>query len=110
MAAEKFEPWIGYDLDGTLAEHGPKKKHSDAIGKPIPKMIARLGKDLEKGENVKIFTARVAKKPAMRKRIQLWLMRQGLPALEVTAVKDPGLKRLYDDRAVGVVANKGELK
>lgn len=108
---KEFESWIGYDLDGTLAEHYPNKKfRPNAIGKPIPKMIARLEKDLEKGENVKIFTARVSKNPAMRKKIQLWLMKQGLPALEVTAVKDLGLKKLYDDRAVGVEANTGELK
>jgi hypothetical protein len=33
----------------------------------------------------------------------------GFPDLEITNVKDPAMKRIYDDRAVQVLANTGIL-
>lgn len=105
-----FEPWIGVDLDATLAEHAAGRYRPNTIGKPIPRMIKRIQGHLDKGEKVKIFTARVAKRPTMRKVIQHWLVEKaGLPPLEVTHEKDPGLVKLYDDRAVQVEPNTGKL-
>lgn len=107
---KEFEPWVGFDLDGTLAKHVTGRFQRGIIGKPVPKMMKLLQEHLDKGDTVKIFTARVARNSKERRKIQHWLLEQGLPALEVTATKDPGLIKLYDDRAQGVVKNTGELK
>jgi hypothetical protein len=105
---EKFEPWIGVDLDGTLAEHATGRFRKDYIGKAVPKMVERVHHWLAEGKQVKIFTARVAHSPAVAKKIKLWLMENGLPPLEVTNIKDPGMVKLYDDRAVQVEMNTGK--
>ena len=66
--------------------------------------------------DVRIFTARVAgDREGINARtskilIQDWLEKEcGLPRLEVTNVKDFHMVELYDDRAVQVVFNTGEL-
>ena len=99
--------WIGIDLDGTLARSdslwtGPK------IGDPIPQMIKLTKQLVEKGARVKIFTARAAD-PDQVQLVKTWLVENGLPELEITNVKDFGMIRLYDDRAVQVVTNTGEI-
>jgi len=104
---KRFEPWVGVDLDGTLANYdGPWDPNQ--IGDPVPTMLSRVKKMIKDGETVKIFTAR-ASKPSSIPRIQSWLEMHGLPRLEVTNVKDPGMKVLYDDRAVQVERNKGTI-
>jgi hypothetical protein len=42
------------------------------------------------------------------KHIHFWLTSHGMPALDVTNVKDFGMVELWDDRAVQVVPNTGE--
>lgn len=111
-----MRPWIGVDLDGTLAEYrggvGPEE-----IGKPVSAMVERIRRwiNVDKIE-VRIFTARVAGDreglPVRTtiKLIQDWLEEEcKLPRLEVTNMKDFGMVELYDDRAVQVVFNTGEL-
>jgi hypothetical protein len=105
----QYEPWIGIDLDGTLAEHATGRFRENHIGKAIPRMVDKLWGHLNKGDTVKIFTARIAKKPHMRKVIQHWLMMQGIPPLEVTNIKDPGMTKLYDDKAIKVEKNTGKV-
>jgi len=102
------QPWIGVDLDGTLAEwHGwhPDKK----IGEPIPAMMERMYKWLHTpGVTVKIFTARVAMNAELEiPRIQEWLAKHGLPELEITNVKDMFMVEMWDDRAIQVIPNTG---
>lgn len=111
-----MKPWIGVDLDGTLAEyhgwHGPTH-----IGKPIPKMVERIKRFLTEDKiEVRIFTARVAgdrdgiPPKLTRKLIQDWLEKEcGLPRLQVTNVKDFFMVELYDDRAVQVEFNTGDI-
>lgn len=54
------KPWIGFDLDGTLAMKVGAWKGISHIGEPIPSMV-KLAKQLHReGQKVKIFTARVA--------------------------------------------------
>lgn len=101
-----IKAWIGVDLDGTLAEyHG--WRGADHIGKPIPAMMERVRKWLAEGVTVKIFTAR-ATLPEQIPPVRAWLERHGLPALEVTNVKDFGMVELWDDRCVQVRPNTGE--
>jgi len=110
-----MKPWIGVDLDGTLAEY-KGWVGADHIGLPVPKMVQRIREWLEEGLEVRIFTARVAgdregiHPKATVKLIQHWLVSEcKLPSLPVTNVKDFHMVELYDDRAVQVVFNTGEL-
>lgn len=102
--------WIGVDLDGTLAYYEPKQ--FPEIGPPIPKMLTRVKWWLNDGKDVRIMTARVSGKDAywQEKRIQEWCEKHLGKALPVTATKDLDMIELWDDRAVGVVMNTGELK
>lgn len=99
------EPWIGLDLDGTLARYDGWRG-LDSIGKPIPRMVRRLETWLEAGYQVKIFTAR-ASVPGGVEAVKAWLEKHGLPELEVTNEKDFNLVEYWDDRAVQVLANRG---
>jgi len=106
------EKWIGFDLDGTLAhyEHweGPGK-----IGAPLKdtEVWKALEDHLAAGDHVKIMTARVAHDPGgvERKAIQAWCKKRIGRVLPITSVKDQGLTKLYDDRAVAVAKNSGKL-
>jgi hypothetical protein len=105
-------PWVGIDLDGTLAEYhefqGPTH-----IGAPIEKMVNRVKKFLLDGVVVKIFTARAAEaNPATRieiiEAIDKWCIEVFGQTLTVTCMKDYGMVRLYDDRAIQIIKNTGE--
>jgi hypothetical protein len=113
-----IRPWIGVDLDGTLAHYsgwvGPEH-----IGDPVPAMAKRVNSWLADDQLVKIFTARVwsdgtpqRTEEAQRARdaIQAWCLKHFGVELEVTCVKDFGMVELWDDRAVGVRFNEGEPK
>ena len=52
-------PWIGADLDGTLAKHDLWLSHNH-IGKPIPQMMKRVKSWIEQGIRVKIVTSRAS--------------------------------------------------
>jgi len=101
-----IEPWIGVDLDGTLAEyHGWVEGE---IGKPIPLMVERVKRWFDEGENVKIFTARAAHADeAELQLIRNWCEVHLGRVLEITCCKDYGMTALYDDRAVQIVPNTG---
>ncbi len=99
------EPWIGVDLDGTLAR-SDDWRGLDHIGKPVPLMLERVKLWIEEGYTVKIMTAR-ASKPEYIPAVQKWLKKHGLPDLEVTNEKDFHMIELWDDRAIQVVANTG---
>lgn len=104
--------WIGVDLDGTLSEYHGEQTH---IGKPIWPMVERVKSLLAAGKEVRIFTVRVGPDGwdpvGMAKRdIRDWLQKEaGLPVLEVTATKDCGMIKLYDDRAIQVEVNTGRI-
>ena len=97
-------PWIGVDLDGTLARDLGR---GDEIGSPIEPMLLRVKRWIAEGRTVKIFTAR-ASSPRQVAAIKEWLAAVGLPDLEVTNVKDQRMIELWDDRCVQVTTNLGE--
>ena len=106
-----IEPWIGVDLDGTLA-HYDKWEGPHKIGKPIKKMAAKVNSWHKQGKIVKIITARVGNQPKryvdyVTGKIHEWLELNGMPRLEVTATKDLGMVEMYDDRCVQIVPNTG---
>ena len=99
-------PWIGVDLDGTLARDLGSAR-GDQIGSPIEPMLMRVKRWIAEGHTVKIFTAR-ASSPRQVAVIKEWLVSCGLPELEVTNVKDLHMIELWDDRCVQVTTNLGE--
>lgn len=102
--------WIGVDLDGTLAEYdtwqGPLH-----IGKPVPRMVARVRNWLKAGQEVRIFTARANKEhpeyDAAILAIKAWCMKVFGVELPVTAAKDYSMIELWDDRCRQVYMNTG---
>lgn len=106
-------PWIGVDLDGTLAEYH-EWQGVEHIGRPIPRMVERVKQWLEEGKEVRIFTARVAENPFNPREpeivtgiIQLWCLEHLGKILPVTNKKDFGMMELWDDRCKQVVSNTG---
>lgn len=112
-------PWIGVDLDGTLAFYD-KWTAWNVIGPPIPAMLTRVQQWLSEGREVRIFTARCCfdedtcyKTGAKFTRddiirvVQDWCENAGLPRLPVTYMKDFKMVELWDDRAVQVIPNTG---
>lgn len=109
--------WIAVDLDGTLAEYD-HWRGIEHIGNPIPKMVDRVKRWLAEGHDVRIFTARVdgglgddaaRDVAAVKGHIEQWCLKHIGQVLPVTNVKDFGMVELWDDRAVQVVANTGEM-
>lgn len=108
--------WIGVDLDGTLAFYDGWKG-CDHVGAPIGGMLFRVKKWLADGRRVKIFTARVSTDGSVRRDLEAarsrlaiteWCLTHIGEALPITCMKDYAMVELWDDRAVQVVANKGE--
>jgi hypothetical protein len=105
--------WYGIDLDGTLAEyHGWQGQ--EHIGAPVPRMMEFVKNLISLGQEVRIFTARAyAPDGGLNVRaceiVQDWLQSHGLPRLQVTNVKDYGMIKLFDDRAIQVEENTGRL-
>lgn len=102
-------PWIGVDLDGTLAMYDGWKGYSH-IGPPVLGMVGRVKKWLEEGRDVRIFTARVCPQNDIEQAlppIEMWCEAHLGRKLPVTCVKDFGMVELWDDRCIQVVSNKG---
>ena len=127
--------WIAVDFDGTLAAYD-KWVDCEHCGAPISLMVARVKCWLAEGREVRIFTARVfpvtevidanfpvvdaiKNSPHLTGRdleaakaaaaIQRWCRDHIGQVLPITCVKDYAMIELYDDRAVQVLANTGEL-
>jgi hypothetical protein len=107
--------WIGVDLDGTLAlaVDGNKKFGPSYIGPPVPAMAARVKQWLDAGEDVRIMTARVCGAADIaaesRLAIDAWCLEHLGRVLPITNEKDYAMRALYDDRAVQVIENTGQL-
>lgn len=102
--------WIGVDLDCTLAYY-EKGQGVKSVGPVIEPMKRRVLDWLSQGKTLKIFTARVsipADADQQRQLITEWLLSNGLPALEITCIKDTKMVQFWDDRAVQVIPNTGE--
>jgi hypothetical protein len=118
------EGWYGFDIDATLAYYD-FWKGPDHIGEPILLMVEKLKEHLAKGDNVKIFTARVAVTGGwspyscqyastefarhQTEVIEAWCLKHIGVILPITAVKDFSCIAIYDDRAKQVVPNTGVL-
>jgi hypothetical protein len=119
----KIKPWVGIDLDKTLAE-ATDEYQEGKIGKPLWPMVNFAHWQLNLGNKVKIFTSR-ADNPADIEAIKAWLIDEaGLPLkreefekaklagnapdeLEVSNIKDKGCIMLIDDLAWHARPNTG---
>lgn len=101
-----FQESEGFDLDGTLAHYDDGQAHS-VIGKPVPAIMGHLRSAIDRGEKVKIFTAR-ATYPNQIPKIEEWLKKNGLPKIEITNLKEPGMK-IWDDSTTAVETNTGKI-
>jgi hypothetical protein len=110
--------WIGVDLDGTLASYSVWLG-AGHIGEPILPMVKLVQQLLDEGKDVRIFTARIHSTPSnpgsqrdaavALLAIQDWCFKVFGEVLPVTNVKDYNMETLYDDRAVQVVKNTGNI-
>lgn len=101
--------WIAVDFDGTLATYAG---NHTVMGNPIVPMVNRVKNWLAKGQEVKIFTARVSfkndeKNEAITKAIQDWCVTHIGQSLPVTCVKDYNCIQIWDDKAIRVIKNTG---
>ena len=100
--------WIGFDFDGTLC------RLSDS--QPVPSMVERVRQLRAQGVEVRILTARIASKYGLNhieshsKRIKEWCLEHIGEVLPVTSEKDYGMVLLYDDRAIAVETDTGNLR
>lgn len=126
-------PWVGVDLDGTLAHYGDKAHPWNMFGEPIKPMIDRIKNWRAQGIAVKIVTARAFPfvdgaanssyilnavqqclvtgeaftLAEMIEVIKAWCQVHVGERLPVTCAKDYRMMELWDDRAIQVVANTG---
>ena len=113
LQSKYIYPWIGVDLDGTLAKYDTFVSPTH-IGEPIWPMCDRVKNWIEEGLQVKIFTARASDQdPEIRLQvinaIDAWCQDVFGKTLPVTCIKDYGCVRLFDDRAVQVEFNTGRI-
>jgi hypothetical protein len=103
-------PWIGVDLDGTLADNRLPNDPRFMIPFPVPAMVERVKEWLSHGATIRIMTARMCENPDLwRHRIAGWTKVYLGVALEATNVKDYGMIELWDDRAITVEENTGRV-
>ena len=108
--AKITEPgWIAVDLDGTLARYDGFKG-LDHIGDPIPLMVNRVRRWLERGKEVRIMTARASDDSiaASRAPVERWLKEHIGRVLPITCVKDRHMDEIWDDRAIQIIKNTGK--
>lgn len=116
------DSWIGFDLDGTIAEHDLNKDYDpNVIGNPIPKMMDKLKEYLSKGIKCKILTARVSgiwnsgdsieynEAYDSYIAIESWLIRYLGFKIPITSMKDYNMLWFYDDRCVQVERDTGNI-
>ena len=106
--------WIGVDFDGTLVTYD-RFRGVTHVGDPIWPMIDRVKAWVEAGVTVKIFTARVGPGPEQHNIAEVhqvlgdWSELYIGKRLEATNIKDYLMDELYDDRAVQVEQNTGNI-
>ena len=107
--------WIGVDLDGTLAHYERWPGNDTIIGAPVKPMVDRVKVWLDKGLNVKIFTARAF---SLQTGEPLWHVHAAITAwsiqhigfsLPITNRKDSLMIELWDDRCIAVEPNTGRV-
>ena len=109
MTAQIRKGWIAVDFDGTLVA---RSSQAEGIGEPIMPMLERVWQWLEEGRDVRLFTARAYPPPGSEhklKPLRAWMREWLGKELPITCTKDPEMCALFDDVAVSVGQDTGEL-
>ena len=114
---ETAGPWVGVDLDGTLAKYTGQVYD---VGEPIQPMVDLVQQWIAQGKDVRIMTARVGNAvgkdgfggdkefiDAQYKLIEHWCERNLGVIIPITASKDFKMVELWDDLARRVNYNTG---
>lgn len=103
--------WVGFDLDASIARWDGEWKGPTVIGAPIPAAVDLVKSMLLDGQDVRIFTARVASDPGGvgRRAIAEWCQKYIGRILPITNIKDSRMKVAFDDRAVQLEPNTGKV-
>ena len=106
-----WKGWLGVDLDGTIA-HYDGWKGIQHIGEPIEPLVSIVRNWIKRGEDVRIFTARVSQDDPQdnaiaRCHIEQWCLLHLGKVLPITNVKDFGMTFCFDDRAIRILKNIG---
>ena len=99
--------------DGTLAHYGGWQGPGH-IGKPIKLMCDRVRAWLAEGKTVRIFTARIHNVDASGAKLVIaaiddFCMTEFGRCLSITDAKDLDMIQLWDDRAIQLIPNTGEM-
>lgn len=117
LEEKKEGGWIGFDLDGTLATYDGWKGW-DHIGDPIQKTVDLAKSFIAKGIEVRILTARASVVSRslnnltfeqVAEVIQKWTEKHIGQKLKVVTEKDALMYCFFDDSAVQVEKNTGEI-
>ena len=101
-------------LDGTLSK-SVEAQNGEEIGAPIHPMVQLVKQWLARGEDVRIFTARVnpnhgqVNASRARRAIEAWCKRHLGQVLPITYEKDWDMGLLFDDRARQVERDTGQV-
>jgi hypothetical protein len=108
--AQKPHGWIGVDFDCTIAYHIIGDLRREVLGPPVVVMVERVRRWLKLGYKVRLFTARAANpRPGELKALEDWCLTYLGQIIPITCIKDDDMICIYDDRAVGVEINTGQL-
>lgn len=113
------KPWkmdrhtIAVDFDGTLCTY-TTWKGPGGLGDPIVPMVERVKRWLSEGKKVKIFTARISldTKEELKEAIdaiEAWCLEHLGQVLPITNVKTMDIEIFWDDKAIPVIENTGEI-
>jgi hypothetical protein len=108
----KSKGWVAIDFDRTLVEYHKDEyntKGKTYIGPPIKSMLRMVQNLILKGYDVRIMTARDIDDPEVAYAITKWCTEIIGKSLVLTNVKDHHMVCIFDDRAVSVRANKGQI-
>lgn len=97
------------DWDGTLYTF---EGNGVRMGKPIPHMVGRVKAWLDRGRDVRIFTARASYKDLKKREAAIAAIEQEClkvfgKILPVTNAKDFEAVEIWDDKAIQVIRNTG---
>lgn len=108
------EPYIGFDLDRTLA-HYDHWRGAGHIGRPVKPMLDLVRRFLAAHTPCRVITARMAPDHTQEERDafiaawNVWSMHHLGTVLTVQAHKCMKMLELYDDRCVAVEPNTGKI-
>lgn len=100
--------WVGVDLDGTLA-HYDGWQGMEHVGEPIQPVLQLVKDMLNRGVDVRIFTARAYDGQDAISYVEAWCKQHLGQILPVTCTKDFAMVALIDDRAIPMATNAGRI-